>query len=70
MFPYGFNWEVIKDKEGDEKIVTLSPVEKSMVIALLLNLKIISEQGGVPQMLDDRDNFDAAVDGLLQKIIM
>lgn len=70
MLPYGFNWEVIKAKEGDDKIVALTPIEKSTMISLLLNLKILSEQGAIPQMLDDKDNFDASVDGLLQKLIL
>jgi hypothetical protein len=70
MFPYGINWDNIKIKEGDDKIVALSPVEKGLVIALILNLKLIAEHGGVPQMKDDKDVFDATVDGLLQKIII
>ena len=70
MLPYGFNWDAIRSKEGDDKIVTLSPIERSTMVSLLLNLKILSEQGAIPQMLDDRDNFDASVDGLLQKLIL
>lgn len=70
MLPYGFNWEVIKAKEGDDKIISLSPVERSALVALVLNLKLISEQGGVPQMNDDRDAFDAMCDGVLQKLIL
>lgn len=70
MFPYGINWEVIKDKEGDDKIVTLSAGEKGMLIALIINLKLISQNGGVPQMKGDEDNFDAFTDGLLQKLIV
>lgn len=69
MLPYGFNWGVIRLKEGDDKIVTLSPVERSALVSLMINFKVISEHGGVPQMADDKDNFDAMVDSIIQKLI-
>lgn len=70
MFPHSFNWEVIRGKEGDDKIISLSPVERSAMVSLVLNLKLSSEMGGVPQMNDDRDAFDAMCDGILQKLII
>lgn len=70
MLPFGFNWNIIKAKEGDDKIITLSPSETSTLVALMLNLKAIAEAGGVPQMSDDKDYFDAHVDGLIQKLII
>jgi hypothetical protein len=70
MFPFGFNWDVIKAKEGDYRIVTLSPSECSTLVALMLNLKAIADNGGVPQMSEDKDEFDAHCDGLIQKLII
>ena len=70
MFPAGFNWDVIKTKGGDDKSVSLSPSEVSALIVLVINLKAIAENGGVPQMEDDKDAFDAMCDGLLSKLIV
>lgn len=70
MFPYGFNWNVIKLKEGDDVVIALSPIERSSLIVLIINLKAIAENGGVPQMTDDKDAFDAMCDGMLQKFLL
>ncbi len=70
MFPFGFNWEKIKAKEGDDVVVTFSASERASLLALMLNLKYIGDHGGVPEALEDKDNFDAHCDGLIQKLII
>lgn len=61
---------MIKAKEGDDKIVTLTASEAATLVALMLNHKQIAETGGIPSMVEDKDDFDAHVDGLIQKLIM
>lgn len=70
MFPLPFNWVRIKAKVGGDKNVTLSPIEVGILINLVMNLKVISENGGTPQTEGDKDFFDAECDGILQKLLI
>jgi hypothetical protein len=70
LFPLGFNWDTIKNKVGDDIVITLIPSERSALISLILNLKAIADMGGFPDATIDKDEFDAFTDGLINKLII
>ena len=70
MFPFPMDWTKVKDKEGDDIVVTLSPVERAIVLSAILNYQYIGENAPQSMKISDseRDNFDAHMSSLASKL--
>jgi hypothetical protein len=71
MWPIPLIWERIKAKTGDDVEITLSQVERQLLLGVVINAKQIAEISPSSFNLDpsEKDNFDSTIDGLLSKIV-
>lgn len=70
MFPFPVRWDRIKEKEGDTVSIDITPVEKAFLLAVLTNAIFIGQSGGIVGAIEDSDNFDDVVSGLIGKVTL
>lgn len=69
MWPFPIAWNKIKDREGDDVTITLTNVERSLLIAGMMNIQYVGEKAPNSMNIgDDGDNFDAVVSSIQSKL--
>jgi hypothetical protein len=70
MFPFPLQWDKVKDKEGDDKTIVLTPVQRALLLNMGMNIQYVGEK--VPHSMNigegESDGFDAVISDLMSKL--
>ena len=69
MFVFPVRWDKIALKEGDDLNLVVSPVQRALLIGVLLNYQFIGENAPDTMRIgEDKDNFDAVISDIMSKL--
>ena len=69
MWPFPISWDKIAAKTGDDVTLVVSPVQRALLISVLVNVQFIGEKAPDSMSIaSDTDNFDAVISDLMSQL--